>query len=296
MHLKYDMEDYTKAPSTDLINSELAKLKDETSSLKNKEVLLKLLNCIDLTSLNSNDTISKIKSMTEKVNDFKQNFPKYNNVAAICIYPSLVETVKTNLSDKNINIAAVGASFPSSQTFIAVKAAECELTVHKGADEIDIVISIGSFLEKDYAKVAAEIQIIKETIGDAHLKVILETGDLLNTNNIHLASIIAMESGADFIKTSTGKSPISATPEAVYTMCSAIKDYYVKTGKKIGIKPSGGMAVSEDAIIYYQIVKKVLGNEWLNNKLFRLGASRLANSILTDLNKIEGIDKEVKYF
>lgn len=288
--------DYTKAPSTDFINSEIKKLKEETSSLKTKEVLQKIFNCIDLTSLNSNDTTGKIKSMTEKVNDFNKSFPGVNNVAAICVYPSLVPVVKENLTDENINIASVGACFPSSQTFIAVKAAECELAVHKGADEIDIVISIGSFLEKEYNKVAAEIQIIKESLGDAHLKVILETGDLLNTDNIHLASILSMESGADFIKTSTGKSPISATPEAVYTMCSAIKDYYVKTGKKIGIKPSGGMAVAEDAIIYYQIVKKVLGNQWLNNKLFRLGASRLANSILTDLNKFEGKDATVSYF
>ncbi len=288
--------DYTKAPSTDFINSEIKKLKEETSSLKTKEVLEKIFNCIDLTSLNSNDTTGKIKLMTEKVNDFNKSFPEVNNVAAICVYPALVPVVKENLTDKNINIASVGACFPSSQTFIAVKAAECELAVHKGADEIDIVISIGSFLEKDYNKVAAEIQIIKEALGDAHLKVILETGDLLNTDNIHLASIISMESGADFIKTSTGKSPISATPEAVYTMCSAIKDYYAKTGKKIGIKPSGGMSVSEDAIIYYQIIKRVLGNQWLNNKLFRLGASRLANSILTDLNKLEGKDETVSYF
>jgi deoxyribose-phosphate aldolase len=288
--------DYTKAPSKDYIDAQISQLRQETSSLINKDILLKIFNCIDLTSLNTSDTTEKIKLMTKKVSDFSTNFPNYNNVAAICVYPSLVPTVKENLTDKNISIAAVGACFPSSQTFIAVKAAECELTVHKGADEIDIVISVGSFLEKDYKKVAGEIQIIKESIGKAHLKVILETGELLNTDNIHLASLLAMESGADFIKTSTGKSAVSATPEAVFTMCSAIKDYYVKTGRKIGIKPSGGMSASEDAIIYYQIVKKVLGNEWLNNKLFRLGASRLANSILTDLNKLEGKSEEVKYF
>ncbi len=288
--------DYTKAPSKELINTTLAELKKNTSNYKTQEVLLKLFNCIDLTSLNTTDTTEKIKNMTAKVNGFAKDFPKYNNVAAMCVYPSLVQTVKDNLTAKDISLAAVGACFPSSQTFISVKAAECELTVHKGADEIDIVISVGSFLEKDYKKMSGEIAIIKEAIGDAHLKVILETGELINTDNVHLASVISMESGADFIKTSTGKSPVSATPEAVYTMCSAIKDYYVKTGRKVGIKPSGGMATSEDAIIYYQIVERVLGNEWLNNKLFRLGASRLANSILTDLNKLEGKDEVVAYF
>jgi len=288
--------DYTKAPSKEIIDSQIAALKQDTSSLKTKAVLQKIFNCIDLTSLNTSDTKEKIMSMTQKVNDYTKHFPNYNNVAAICVYPSLVETVRETLTDKNINIAAVGACFPSSQTFISVKAVECELTVHKGADEIDIVISVGSFLEKDYTKVAGEIVIIKESIEDAHLKVILETGELVTTDNIHLASIIAMESGADFIKTSTGKTPVSATPEAVYTMCSAIKDYYVKTGRKVGIKPSGGMSVSEDAIIYYQIVKRILGDEWLNNKLFRLGASRLANSILSDLNKIDGKNEDVKYF
>ncbi len=288
--------DYTKAPSKEFIDTTITELKKETQNYKTKDVLLKLFNCIDLTSLNTADTTDKIKNMTKKVNDFSKSFPAYNNVAAMCVYPSLVPTVKENLTAKNINLAAVGACFPSSQTFISVKAAECELTVHKGADEIDIVISVGTFLEKDYKKMAAEIAIIKEAIGNAHLKVILETGELLNTDNIHLASILSMEAGADFIKTSTGKTPVSATPEAVYTMCSAIKDYYAKTGRKVGIKPSGGMSNSEDAIIYYQIVKKVLGNEWLNNRLFRLGASRLANSILTDLNKIEGKDEVVKYF
>ncbi|MDD2634331.1 MAG: deoxyribose-phosphate aldolase [Bacteroidales bacterium] len=288
--------EYSKVPSKKLMDTELSELKKDTNKLKNKEILLQLLNCIDLTSLNATDTTEKITTMTNKVSKFSSHFPQYKNVAAICVYPSLVPTVKDHLTTKDVNIAAVGAGFPASQTFISVKAAECELTVHKGANEIDIVISVGAFLEKNYNKVAAEIQIIKESIGNAHLKVILETGELINTNNIHLASIIAMEAGADFIKTSTGKTSVSATPEAVYTMCSAIKDYYEKTGRKVGIKPSGGMSTSEDAIIYYQIVEKVLGNKWLNNKLFRLGASRLANSILTDLNTLNGKNKEVKYF
>lgn len=287
---------YSKSPSKEVIDAKLAEIKNNVASAKTRENLINIFNLIDLTSLNTNDTIQKIKSMTEKVSNFDKHFPKYKNVAAICVYPSLIPTVKAYLSEKNVNIAAVGAGFPSSQTFLSVKAAECELAVHKGAEEIDIVISVGTFLEKDYEKMSYEIELIKHSIGEAHLKVILETGELINNENIYLASIISMESGADFIKTSTGKTPLSATPEAVYTMCTAIKAYYEKTGNKIGIKPSGGMSIAEDAITYYLIVKEVLGDEWLNNKLFRLGASKLANSILTDLSKIDGKNEVVKYF
>lgn len=287
---------FNSAPNEKEITSKIEELKKLIPQYKNKQTLMDIFNLIDLTSLNTNDTTVKIKNMTEKVNDFNKHFPNNKNVAAICVYPSLVTVVRESLTAKNINIAAVGACFPSSQTFLSVKAAECELTVHKGADEIDIVISVGSFLEKDYQKVATEIEVIKHAIGESHLKVILETGELLNTENIYKASIVAMESGADFIKTSTGKTPISATPEAVYTMCYAIKQYYEKTGRKVGIKPSGGMSISEDSIIYYLIVKEILGTEWLNNKLFRLGASRLANSILSDLNMLDGKNEEVKYF
>jgi len=287
---------FNSAPTEKEITSKIEELKKLIPQYKNKQTLMDIFNLIDLTSLNTNDTTIKIKNMTEKVNDFNKHFPNNKNVAAICVYPSLVPIVRENLTAKNINIAAVGACFPSSQTFLSVKAAECELTVHKGADEIDIVISVGSFLEKDYQKVATEIEVIKHAIGESHLKVILETGELLNTENIYKASIVAMESGADFIKTSTGKTPISATPEAVYTMCYAIKQYYEKTGRKVGIKPSGGMSISEDSIIYYLIVKEILGTKWLNNKLFRLGASRLANSILSDLNMLDGKNEEVKYF
>lgn len=288
--------EYTKAPSQGFVDKQIAALKAKTDQYKTKEVLTKIFNCIDLTTLNSTDHDTKVKTLVDNVNNFEDKFKDMPNVGAICVYPNFVEIIKENLKDKNVSIASVGASFPSSQTFISVKAAECELIKHKGADEIDIVISVGTFLNNDINRVAGEIKIIKETIGETHLKVILETGELKTIDNIHLASVISMESGADFIKTSTGKSPVSATPEAVYAMCLAIKDFYAKTGKKIGIKPSGGMAVSEDAIIYYQIVEHVLGEEWLNNELMRFGASRLANNILTDLNKLNGKDEVVKYF
>lgn len=263
---------------------------------KDEAILLTLLNCIDLTSLNTADTTQKIIELTQKVNNFSKHFPNYGNVAAICVYPSLVPVVAKYLEVPAVKIASVGASFPSSQTFLSVKAAECELIVRKGANEVDIVISVGSFLEKDYKKVAAEINIIKHSIGDACLKVILETGELETLDNIYHASYLAMESGADFIKTSTGKTPISATPAAVYAMCCAIKDYYDKNEKQIGIKPSGGMSKVEDAILYYIIVKEVLGQKWLNNKYFRLGTSKLGNAILSDLTALKGNENEIKYF
>jgi deoxyribose-phosphate aldolase len=272
-----------ETPSEKLVNTKVAEVKSKVQDYKRKNILIDILNLIDLTSLNGTDTIGKIKSMTEKVNNFSKEFPKYKNVAAICVYPALVPVVKENLTDKSVKIAAVGAGFPASQTFLSVKAAECDLTVQKGADEIDIVLSLGSFLEKDLEKTAYEVKIIKSAIKEAHLKVILETGELKTIENIFLASLLSMEAGADFIKTSTGKISISATPEAVYTMCSAIKTYYLKTGRKVGIKPSGGMTVAEDALLYYLIVNEVLGEEWLNNKLFRIGASRLANNLLKDI-------------
>jgi deoxyribose-phosphate aldolase len=272
-----------ETPSEKLVNTKVAEVKSKVQDYKRKDILIDILNLIDLTSLNGTDTIGKIKSMTEKVNNFSKEFPKYKNVAAICVYPALVPVVKENLTDKSVKIAAVGAGFPASQTFLSVKAAECDLTVQKGADEIDIVLSLGSFLEKDLEKTAYEVKIIKSAIKEAHLKVILETGELKTIENIFLASLLSMEAGADFIKTSTGKTSISATPEAVYTMCSAIKTYYLKTGRKVGIKPSGGMTVAEDALLYYLIVNEVLGEEWLNNKLFRIGASRLANNLLKDI-------------
>jgi len=287
---------YPGAPSEKEIAAKVKQYKKEMQSLKTKENLIKLLNCVDLTSLNGSDTESKIAEMTEKVNDFNKHFPKYKNVAAICVYPALVPTVLDCLELEDVDIAAVGACFPASQSFLSVKTVECEMAVEKGADEIDIVISVGKFLEEDYQTVSDEILTIRHAIGDALLKVILETGELKTHDNIYIASILAMESGADFIKTSTGKTAVSATPEAVYVMCCAIRDYYKLTGEMVGIKPAGGMSATDDALIYYTIVKDVLGDEWLSNDFFRLGASRLANSLLTDICKLDGKDGEVKYF
>ena len=256
----------------------------------NIEVYKQCLNFIDLTSLNGADTYPEIAAMVRKVNDFKKTFPKLPNVAAICVYPALVPTVKEYLTEK-IEIAAVAAGFPASQTFIEIKVAETAMTALAGATEIDVVISIGKFLQGDYEEVYEELSEIKAACRNAHLKVILETGALHTAQNVKKASLVAMASGADFIKTSTGKIPVAATLEATYVMCHAIKEWNEKNKIKIGYKPAGGIVTTEDAVKHYTLVKEILGKEWLNNELFRFGASRLANNLLTS---IEG--QEVKYF
>ena len=256
----------------------------------NQAVYKQCLSQIDLTSLNGTDTDAEIISMVEKVNGFKAVFPHLPNVGAICVYPALVPVVKAHLTE-DIGIASVAAGFPASQTFIEVKVAETAMCVMEGATEIDVVISIGKFLEGKLEEVYEELSEIKAACREAHLKVILETGALVSASNIKKASILAMASGADFIKTSTGKIPVAATVEATYVMCQSIKEWYEKTGIKISYKPAGGIVTTEDAVKHYTLVKEILGEEWLNNTMFRFGASRLANNLLSS---IEG--KEVKYF
>ena len=254
------------------------------------EVYKQCLNLIDLTSLNSTDTDEQIFNMVQKVNKFEESYPDIPNVGAICVYPNFVSTVKENLTE-DIGIAAVAAGFPASQTFIEVKIAETSMAVMEGATEIDVVISIGKFLSGDYETVREELTEIKSACRDAHLKVIIETGALETATNIKKASVLSMSAGADFIKTSTGKIPVAATPFATYIMCQAIKEWYEQTGEKIGYKPAGGIVTTEDAVKHYTLVKEILGEEWLNNKMFRLGASRLANNLLTSI-----LGKETKYF
>lgn len=256
----------------------------------NLEVYKQCLNQIDLTSLNGTDTETEIIAMVEKVNTFKSVYPHLPNVGAICIYPAMVETVKKHLKE-DIGIASVSAGFPSSQTFIEVKVAETAMAVMEGATEIDVVISIGKFLENKYEEVYEELSELKSSCRDAHLKVILETGALPSAESIKKASILAMASGANFIKTSTGKIPVAATLEATYTMCQAIKEWNEKTGGLVGYKPAGGIVTTEDAVKHYTLVKEILGEKWLNNKMFRFGASRLANNLLSSIE-----EKEVKYF
>lgn len=242
------------------------------------------LSCIDLTTLNSTDSAVQGERLATAVSGFHDQFPALPNVAAICVYPTLIEAVRRSIKVSGVKLASVAAGFPSSQTFTEVKVLETKMAVEKGADEIDIVLNLGNFLTEDYTSVLNEISILKKTCDTAHLKVILETGALKSYSKIWRASILAMQAGADFIKTSTGKLEPAATPEAAWVMCSAIKSFYEKTNKKIGFKAAGGIAESEDALKYIAIVKEVLGDEWLNNKLFRIGASRLANNLLTTLN------------
>lgn len=265
-------------------------LADNYAANNNIEVYKQCLNQIDLTSLNGTDTHAEIIGMVNKVNNFKASFPHLPNVGAICVYPALVPVVREHLKE-DIGIAAVAAGFPASQTFIEIKVAETAMAVMEGATEIDVVISIGKFLEGNYQEVYEELSEIKAACRGAHLKVIIESGALQSASNIKKASVLAMAAGADFIKTSTGKIPVAATLEATYIMATAIKEWFEKTGEKVAYKPAGGIVTTEDAVKHYSIVKAILGDEWLNNKMFRFGASRLANNLLTS---IEG--KDVKYF
>ncbi|MCK5823471.1 MAG: deoxyribose-phosphate aldolase [Bacteroidales bacterium] len=295
--MKEIFKKYAYNLSEDYISSEINKIKGQLSANKTVENLKLAFSLIDLTTLNSTDSHKKVQILTQKVSDFSKNFPNSPNVAAICVYPPFVKTIKTNLTDSKVKIASVGGGFPSSQTFLSIKKEECKLAGNDGADDIDIVLSLGHFLTEDYQTAFDEISQIKKSIGTAHLKVILETGALKDYELIYKASVLSMEAGADFIKTSTGKMQPAATPEAIFIMASTIKSFYEKTGKKIGIKPAGGMTISEDALLYVFIVSQILGQEWLTPELFRLGASKLANNLLTDINKLENNDTTtIDYF
>ena len=257
----------------------------------NIEVYKKCFNAIDLTSLNTTDTEQSIATMVEKVNKFEEEYPELPNVAAICTYPNFAMTVSGALEVSGVDVAVVAGSFPSSQTFVEVKTAETALAVADGANEIDIVLNLGLFYTENYEELADEISEIKHAARGARLKVILETGALKTAADIKKASILAMYSGADFIKTSTGKVYTGATLEAAYVMCQCIKEYHEKTGTMIGFKVSGGVSSTEDAVKYYTLVKEILGEQWLNNNYFRIGTSRAANYILSSI-----IGKETKFF
>lgn len=266
------------ADITEKVNEIISKKFDRNN---NSEVYKRIYSCIDLTSLNTTDTREAIWKFTEKVNDMDGS-SDVSNVAAICVFPNFVETVKEALT-ADVKIAAVAAGFPSSQTFLEVKVAETALAVANGANEIDIVLNLGLFLEEGYEELCEEIDEIKHACRDAHLKVILETGALKTASSIMKASVLSLYSGADFLKTSTGKVYEGASLEAAYVMCTAIKEYEAKTGRKVGFKASGGIVTTEDAVKYYTVVKEVLGEEYMTNEFFRIGASRLANNLLESM-------------
>ena len=281
-----DLDDQQVA---DAVKKIIAEKVHENDTLDVKKFLF---GSIELTTLKTTDSDESVMAFTERVNQFDEQYGNLPHVATICVYPCFAKTVHDTLEVDGVEIACVSGSFPSSQALIEVKVAETALAVKDGATEIDIVMPVGKFLSGDYETMCEDIQELKNTCGEnVAMKVILETGCLKTASNIKKASVLSMYSGADYIKTSTGKEKISATPEAAYVMCQAIKEYYDETGIQIGFKPAGGINSVMDAMIYYTIVKEVLGEKWLTNKWFRLGTSRLANLLLSE---IEG--KETKFF
>ena len=284
---KYNV-DIDDATVQEEVKSIIAEKVPEHDTLEVKKFLM---GSVELTSLNTQDSDKSIMAFTEKVNQFDEAYPTLPHVATICVYPCFASVVSNTLEVDGVEIACVSGSFPSSQALIEVKVAETALAVKDGATEIDIVMPVGKFLCGDYEGVCDDITEMKNACGDKAMKVILETGLLKTAKNIKIASILSMYSGGDYIKTSTGKLSPAATPEAAYVMCQAIKEYYDETGIQIGFKPAGGLNTVTDALIYYTIVKEILGEKWLTNKWFRLGTSRLANLLLSEVT-----GEEVKFF
>lgn len=284
---KYDLQlddETVKAAVNKIINEKVAE--NDTDEIKRF-----LFGSIELTSLNTTDSDESILKLTERVNQFEAAYPDLPHVATICVYPCFAKIVSQSLEIEDVEVACVAGNFPSSQALIEVKVAETALAIHDGATEIDIVMPVGKFLSEDYETLCDEISELKATCGDKKMKVILETGCLKTAENIKKASLLAMYAGADYLKTSTGKLTPAATPEAAYVMCQAIREYYDETGIQIGLKPAGGLNTVHDALVYYTIVKEVLGEEWLTNQWFRLGTSRLANLLLSDI-----LGQETKFF
>ena len=277
------LSDFNLSVDPDEVKQKLERSEAAIPPGDNKELLKKIFGLIDLTTLSERDNLDNVGQLCDKVNQLSEAYPVMPSVAAICVYPELVSVVKEKLDNPLIGIASVGGGFPASQTFTNIKVMEIEQAIVQGAEEIDIVMPVGKILMNDLEYVSYEIQVIKERIGSVHLKVILETGSLKDFSLIRKASLLAIGAGADFIKTSTGKISPGATPEAMAIMCCAIRDYYNRTGKKIGIKPAGGISDTPTALLYYHIVKEILGDEWLNRERFRIGASRLANRILSEI-------------
>ena len=264
---------------------------EKTLANDTPEVKKFLFGSIELTTLSTTDSDTSVMAFVDRVNQFESAYPQLPHVAAVCVYPCFAEVASETLEVEGVEVTCVSGSFPSSQAVIEVKVAETALALRDGATEIDIVMPVGKFLSGNYEELCDDIAELKQVCGDKAMKVILETGDLKTASNIKKASLLAMYAGADYIKTSTGKEKISATPEAAYVMCQAIKEYYEKTGIQIGFKPAGGINTVMDAIIYYTIVKEVLGEKWLTNKWLRLGTSRLANLLLSEIN-----GEETKFF
>lgn len=282
------LQKYNYVPSEETISRRIQAIAGSLESVVSPAVLKKCFSLMDLTTLHTNDTDESVLKLVRKVNDLPSRYPDYPLPASICVYPNFAHVVRENRADENVHVTTVSSCFPSAQSFLEVKVRECELAVEDGADEIDIVLALNSFLAGDYEKAAGEIQAMKAAIDTKAatlgrkviLKAILETGLLVSPENIAKASFLAMEAGADFIKTSTGKVDVNATPMAAFVMCECIKRYYEQTGRKVGFKAAGGISTAKDAVAYYYIVSSVLGEEWLDRSLFRFGVSRLGNSLM----------------
>jgi deoxyribose-phosphate aldolase len=289
---------YGYAPDQEAIARALEIIATSLESVASEQVYKDCFSMMDLTTLKTDDTPASVEKLVAKVNTFNETYPEWPLPASICVYSNFAKTVK-DARKADFNITVVSACFPSSQSFLEVKLKECEMAVEQGADEVDIVLALNAFLAGDYEAAAEEIRQVRKCIDEVadrqgrkvHLKVILETGLLRTPERIAQASFLAMEAGADFIKTSTGKVDVNATPVAAYVMCECIAKYYAVTGKKIGFKPAGGISSAADALCYYSIVASILGKEWLNKDLFRFGVSRVANSILSAVEQ-----KTVSYY
>ncbi len=286
------LKEYASAWSAERVDEEVARIRKAAERNHNIDVYKFCYSAIDLTTLSCNDSRKSVTAFAEKAAEFYQKYPHIPNVASICVYPSFVETVGLAVDGTPMRITSVGGGFPASQTFLEVKALEVAMAVENGADEVDIVMNVGRMLTGEYDEAANEVEVIRsEMDGEVVLKVIIESGALKTPELIRAASLLSMEAGADFVKTSTGKIDVAATPEAAVVMCQAIRDYYEKTGRKVGFKAAGGVRTAEDAALYYTIVEEILGADWLTTDLFRIGASSAANNILSS---IEG--HEVKYY
>lgn len=286
------LNEYAPAKSEAQVAEEVARIKALTPRNATTEVYKFCYSAIDLTTLSCNDSVTSVTEFARKTVEFSKQFPDIPNVASICIYPSFVETVGVAVDGTPMRITSVAGGFPASQTYLEVKALEVAMAIENGADEIDIVLNVGRMLTGEYDEAANEVEVIrKEMDSDIVLKVIIESGALKTPELIRRASLLSMFAGADFVKTSTGKIDVAATPEAAVVMCEAIRDYYARTGRKVGFKAAGGVRTPEDAVLYYTIVEEILGKEWLTTDLFRIGASSAANNLLS---AIEG--RPVKFF
>ena len=292
-------EKYGYTPDKEKITKRLDAIAANIDNVTSPAILKDCMSIMDLTTLRSEDTVASVTKLVGKVNSFAEVFPDYPLPASVCVFSNFASVVRDALADKSVHVTAVSGCFPTSQSFLEVKVKECELAVENGADEIDIVLALNSFMAGDFEQARSEIRAMRGAIDDVAarlgrkvvLKVILETGLLVTPENIANASFLAMEEGADFIKTSTGKVSVNATPMAAFVMCECIKAFYGKTGRKVGFKAAGGISTAKDAVSYHSIVKTILGEEWTGKDLFRFGVSRLANSLMSAIEQ-----KTVVYF